>query len=158
MKMINETDAVLSHVARQLLAKGGDVPVGRHDVSNRCILVEITEGHVERHPGTNGDGTDEYTPTIKISVLAALALAVKASGEDILTVVEHALKVSEQIDQNQREVVEMIEPIQDALKTVDKKLSSIKSTRKSKTTVKVNATATEMALDPVDGTLLDLTM
>jgi hypothetical protein len=143
MTFENNTSAAMAYAIRKLLAKGADVPVGRHDLSGQTVTITIDEGHVERHPGTNGDGTDEYVPTIKISVLAALALAVKASGEDVLTVVEHALKVSEQIDQSQKEVVEMIEPIQEALKTVDKKLSTVKATRKSRTTCEINGVSSK---------------
>ena len=138
----NNTSAAMAYAVKKILSKSGEVPVGHHDLSGQTVTITIEDGHVERHPGTNGDGTDEYTPTIKISVLAALALAVKASGEDVLTVVEHALKVSEQIDSSQKEVVEMIEPIQEALKTVDKKLSTVKATRKSRTTCVVNEIST----------------
>ena len=143
MTFQNDTSSAMAHAIKKLLSKSGDVPVGRHDLSGQTVTITIEDGYVERHPGTNGDGTDEYTPTIKVSVLAALALAVKASGEDVLTVVEHALKVSEQIDSSQKEVVEMIEPIQEALKTVDKKLSTVKATRKSRTTCEINGVASK---------------
>lgn len=59
----------------------GDVPVGRHNLSGLRIIIVCPSGAaVEREPGSNGDGRDEYTATSKGLSLPAVLLFLSKAG------------------------------------------------------------------------------